>query len=151
MLAKARRFGLVGNEMHLVGFMANNQPFDLKQFKGKVVLVDFWATWCRPCLEEIPNIRRNYEKYHDRGFEVVAVSVDKDLESLQKYLLGESPPWTVLVDNHPRNKTPMSVYYAITGIPAAFLIDADGKVLSLNCRGDRLGRELERLLGGAES
>ena len=148
MLGKARRFGLVGNEMHLVGLTPDNQSFDLKQYQGKVVLVDFWATWCKPCMEEMPNIRRNYEKYHERGFEVVAVSVDRDLQSLQQYLMNDAPPWTVLVDQHPQNKTPMSAHYAITGIPSTFLIGADGKVLMLNCRGARLGKELERLLGG---
>ena len=151
MMGKARRYGLVGNEMHLVGFTSDNAPFDLQQYRGKVVLVDFWATWCKPCMEEMPNIRRNYDKYHDRGFEVVAVSIDRDLQALQKYVLSETPPWTVVVDKHPQNKTPMSAYYAITDIPTTFLIGPDGKVLMFNCHGQRLSRELERLLGGTES
>ena len=71
-------------------------------------------------------------------------------KALQKYLVSERPPWTILVDKHPQNQTPMSVHYAITGIPTTILIGADGKVVSLNCRGERLGNELERLLGGAE-
>jgi thiol-disulfide isomerase/thioredoxin len=151
MQGAARRLDLLGKEMSLVGFTMDGVPFDLKDQRGKVLLVDFWATWCGPCMQEMPNIRQNYERYRDRGFNVVAVSVDRDLNSLKQYVAREAPPWIILADNHPsvQPDQSMSTYYGIVGIPTTILVGPDGKVVSLNCRGPRLGTELERLLGPA--
>ena len=139
---------LVGKPINLEGFMLDGTPFDPSRFEGKVVLIDFWATWCGPCRAEMPNILANYQQYHDAGFEVIAISIDKDLGELQKFLLSENPPWTVLADHHPRNRTSMSAAFGIRGIPAFILVGRDGKVATVNSRGKRLGQELEKLLGG---
>jgi len=139
---------LVGKPINLAGYMLDGTPFELSHFEGKVVLIDFWATWCGPCRAEMPNILANYQQYHDAGFEVVAVSTDKDLGDLQRFLLEEQPPWTVLADHHPRNRTSMAAAYRVRGIPAFILVGKDGNVVAVNSRGKRLGRELEKLLGG---
>lgn len=147
MQATARRLGLVGNALEITGVTSAETPFDLEELKGKVVLVDFWATWCGPCMAEMPNIKKNYELYHDRGFEVVAISVDRDLKALERYLEKESPPWTVLVDEHPENKVKAGDYYGVNAIPTTVLVGADGKVITFDCRGRQLGEHLKRLLG----
>ena len=79
-----RRLSLPGNPMDIKGTLLNGQPFDQKTLAGKVVLVDFWATWCGPCVAEIPNVLEEYEKYHDKGFEVVGISLDQDRQALEK-------------------------------------------------------------------
>lgn len=134
---------LVGKPIDLTGVMLDGSPVSLNQLKGKVVLIDFWATWCGPCIREIPNIKENYEKYHDAGFEVLAVSTDEDLKALAEFVEKEQPPWIVLADRHPKNKKSMSQKFEITGIPSFILVDREGKVCAVNCRGKRLGKELE--------
>jgi thiol-disulfide isomerase/thioredoxin len=136
---------LVGQPIELTGLTLDGSPVSLETLKGKVVLIDFWATWCGPCIAEIPNVLENYEKYHDAGFEVVAVSTDKDLEALADFVKEENPPWIVLADRHPKNKNSMAKKFGITGIPTFILVDRDGKVCAVNCRGKKLGEKLEEL------
>jgi thiol-disulfide isomerase/thioredoxin len=138
---------LVGKEMELQGFGIDGTPLDMSYFQGKVVLIDFWATWCGPCRAEIPNILANWQQYHDAGFEVIAISVDRDLKELRSFVAQENPPWTVVADHHPLNRNQMGDKYRISGIPAFVLLGKDGRVAAVNCRGPGLGRELGKLLG----
>ena len=98
------------------------------------------------CRAEIPNIAQNWQQYHDAGFDVIAVSVDQDLNALQDFVAEEKPPWTVVADNHPRNKKSMAARYGIRGIPAFILVGTDGKVATVHCRGQRLGQSVGELL-----
>ena len=146
--AMARRLGLVGQEMRVAGVGPDGELFNYEDYKGKVVLVDFWATWCGPCRQAFPNVLKNYEQYHDKGFEVIAISIDKDLGDLASFMKTEKPPWIVLADTHPKNGESIADYYGIEAIPATFLIGKDGKVITAEVRGGQLDAQLERLLGG---
>jgi thiol-disulfide isomerase/thioredoxin len=141
---------LVGKPLPLSGYTMDGSPLEMANYKGKVVLVDFWATWCGPCRREIPNIMQNWNKYHEKGFEVIAISVDQDREALRAFLAQEQPPWTVVEDRHPRNKQLMGTKYGIRGIPAFLLLGKDGLVAAVNCRGPLLEKQLSRLLRGAD-
>jgi thiol-disulfide isomerase/thioredoxin len=137
---------LMGKPIELQGYTVDGTQTDLSEHKGKVVLVDFWATWCGPCRAEIPNILKNWDTYHNDGFEVIAVSVDEDLDALKSFVGEEKPPWTVVADNHPRNKKSMAAKFGIRGIPAFILVGKDGKVAAVHCRGERLGKQLAQLI-----
>lgn len=140
-----RKFELLGKPMPIFGRLVDGGKFDISQFKGKVVLVDFWATWCGPCVQEIPNVKEVYEKYHDRGFEVIGISLDNDGGALKEFLRNEHIPWPVLFD--PDSETqPMAEKYQVSGIPLPVLIDRQGKVVSFSARGERLGELVEKLL-----
>ncbi|MEO8497007.1 MAG: TlpA disulfide reductase family protein [Planctomycetota bacterium] len=149
MAGVARRLDLPGKEMKLEGKTADGKPFDWKSYRGKVVLVDFWATWCGPCVEELPNVKENYDKYHDQGFEVVGISLDADIAPLQRFLAQHELPWVCLFEEGAGTDHPLAKYYGVTSIPASMLLDRDGKVVAMGIRGSELGRQLAKLLDSA--
>ena len=138
---------LVGRRIELSGLTLDGKRVDLQDFEGKVVLIDFWATWCGPCIKEMPNIAENYRKYHSSGFEVIAVSLDQDMGRLSQFVKSEKTPWTVLADQHPSNSRSIASRFGIATIPAFILVGEDGTVIDVNCRGERLGQRLAGILG----
>ena len=154
MRGTARRAGLPGNTMEIEAKLLDGQPFDWASYRGKVVLVDFWATWCGPCIGELPNVKENYKKFHEQGFEVVGISLDRSREPLDKFIEKEELPWAQLYDEEIQKGTgwnhPIAQHYGISAIPAAILVGKDGKVVSMKARGPELGKLLEKLLGKAE-
>ena len=137
--------GLLGNPIDLSGKLVDGSDFDWEAYRGKVVLVDFWATWCGPCIAEAPNVRKNYDLYHDRGFEVVGISLDSKKSALDAYIKKEQVPWVNLFEDGAGWKHPMAVKYGVGAIPTVFLVDRDGEVVSLP-RGAELGNQLRLLL-----
>lgn len=145
-----RRLDLPGNQMDVAGTFLDGTKVDWASYRGKVVLVDYWATWCGPCRAEVPNVLENYLKYHDKGFDVIGISLDDTREAAEEYVQQTNIPWQSIfndVEGQRGWQTPMAVKYGITGIPTAILIDQEGKVVSMNARGPRLGALLEKLLG----
>ncbi len=146
----ARRMALPGNFMEVSGTLLDGSQFDWAAYRGKVVLVDFWATWCGPCRAEVPNVLKLYQAYHDKGFEVVGISLDEKPEDAQKYISQNSIPWVTLYNQDETERGwehPLATYYGITGIPRAILVDQAGNVVSMRARGKNLEIELRKLLG----
>ncbi|EMI53595.1 TlpA family protein disulfide reductase [Rhodopirellula sallentina] len=145
----ARRIGLLGNEMELEGTTAEGEAFDWSEYRGRVVLVDFWASWCGPCRGEIPNMKRNLEAYGDE-FAIVGINMDRTVKAMQECIEEEEIQWVNLVGDKETGTGwdhPIARYYGVSGIPTAILVDREGKVVSLSARGKRLDASLEELLG----
>jgi thiol-disulfide isomerase/thioredoxin len=145
-----RRINLPGKEMELEGTLMDGSKLDWKAYRGNVVLVDFWASWCGPCREEVPNIFRNYQAFHDKGFEVLGVCLDEQRAPAAAYIAQAGIPWPSLFHEDPANPEsthPMATRYGILGIPMAILLDKEGKVVTMMARGPFLEQHLKQLLG----
>ena len=121
------------------------EKFALKDLRGKVVLIDFWATWCGPCLRELPNVKSAYRKYKDQGFEIVSISLDTDRRKFKSFVSGKKMNWYHVMDGGGW-KTRLAKKYNIRSIPAMFLIDSEGVCISDSARGRRLASAIESAL-----
>ncbi|MCU0343791.1 MAG: AhpC/TSA family protein [Ignavibacterium sp.] len=121
-------------------------PISLSSLKGKILLVDFWAAWCGPCRAENPNVVKAWQKYKDRGFDVLGVSFDTNREKWLKAVKDDKLTWTQVSDLKGWGNEAGKLY-GINSIPANFLLDRDQKILASGLRGDDLLNKLEELLG----
>lgn len=120
-------------------------PLSIGKYKGKVVLIDFWATWCAPCVGELPNVIKAYEKNHDKGFEIIGISLDQDAQKLKNFTKDRNMPWQQFCDGKGwENK--LAQKYGVQSIPATFLLDVDGKIIGRNFRGEDLDQALSKAL-----
>ena len=123
----------------------DGKPIKLADLKGKVVMIDFWATWCGPCVAELPNVIATYKKYHSQGFEIVGISLDQDEAKLKDFLASHDMPWAQFFDGKGWENE-VGQLYGVTSIPATYLLDRDGKIQRVGARGPALPRAVEKLL-----
>ena len=118
----------------------------LSSLKGKVVLLDFWASWCRPCRAENPNVVRLYNKYKDRGFTVYSVSLDQNKDKWMAAITKDQLTWSNHVSELTGWKSSAGNKYGVSSIPKTFLIDANGKIIAYDLRGNDLEKKLSEIL-----
>jgi thiol-disulfide isomerase/thioredoxin len=116
----------------------NGKPLSIASRKGKVVLLDFWATWCGPCRAELPNVIATYKKHHNDGFEIIGVSLDNERDALDSFLKQQDGmTWPQFFDGQGWSNK-LAVKYGVESIPFAVLIGPDGKIIGKNLRGEEL-------------
>ena len=115
----------------------DGKPISLEQYRGKVVLLDFWAVWCGPCIAEMPTVKKVYDTYKDEGFDIIGISLDTDENKLRDYLKENDIPWRQVFSGKGW-QSPIAQQYGIRAIPAPWLIDRDGTLISQEARGDKL-------------
>lgn len=129
--------------------LLSGDEISLASLRGQVVLVDFWATWCPPCLKEMPNLRAIYEDLHDQGFEIISICMDEDenIERAHLFMSKNSFPWKqVFTKNGYENEA--AKLYKVNGLPSTWLIDRNGTLRQVGIKGETLRQEVERLVKG---
>lgn len=122
-------------------------PLTLSSLRGQFVLIDFWASWCRPCREENPEMVKLYQQYHDKGFEILGVSLDESRDQWTQAINKDGLPWSHVSDLKGTGSVAVQLYN-VQAIPMTVLLDGDGKVIALNLRGEALSEKLGEIFKG---
>jgi|GEM_PF-6114339 len=142
---------MIGKPMKIFGKFLDGTEYKASDYKGKVVLVDFWASWCGPCHAEAKNIKALYENYHSKGFEVIGINCDDTQKAAEASIKQQQLPWKNIFFTGKKEEmgfnNPMAKLYGINSIPQIMLIGKDGNVISATCRGDQIAVLLEEQLG----
>lgn len=115
----------------------DGKPVSIASYKGKVVMIDFWATWCGPCMGEFPNVLATYQKHHAEGFEIIGVSLDSDKDAVTTFIKQKGVTWQQFFDGKGWSNK-LAAQYGIESIPATFLLDGNGVIIGEDLRGPEL-------------
>lgn len=117
-----------------------------RDFQGRVVLLDFWATWCGPCIAELPNVQAVYREHHEAGFDIVSISLDQDKAALTRFLKQREMPWTHVLDADLPPDASIAAKYGVNAIPFMVLIGRNGTIAGVNLRGPALAKAVHDAL-----
>ena len=124
---------------------SDGKEITLDKYRGKVLLLDFWASWCGPCRQEMPNVKKTYNEFHDKGFEILGISLDDNNAKFRSYVDEQKMPWPQIFDGKGWNSE-VGKLYAVNSIPATFLLDRAGKIRYRDLRGNDLYEAVKTLI-----
>jgi len=128
-----KKMEALGKPLEMKFTAVDGREVDLAKMKGKVVLIDFWATWCGPCVREIPSVKKTYDELHNQGFEIIGVSLDSDKKKLEGFLAKNEMTWPQFFDGKGW-KTSLAQEHGISSIPAMWLVDKKGNLVDQSAR-----------------
>jgi thiol-disulfide isomerase/thioredoxin len=147
--ARLQKAQMIGQPMDLQFTAVDGSSVDLRALRGNIVLVDFWASWCPDCIREMPAVRQTYQKYKDKGFAVIGISLDKDAQALSNIVARKLIPWPQYFDGKGWGNE-FATKYGVRAIPEMWLINQRGEVVSTDISPEQLEQRIEQLLSSRE-
>jgi len=125
-----------------------DKRIELTDYRGEVVLLDFWATWCAPCIAELPNVKRVYDQYHDKGFRIISISLDREKKALRQFVDKREIRWPQIYDADRASDKQIARLYGVNAIPQMILVGRDGKIIDTRLRGPALEKAVASAVTG---